>query len=713
MKKSILLFIICFIVLDLTAQNKVEKILAAFPYQHIADAQPLIAEMYTMQSSEWKGVFTKLDDDSMRIAPTYALSSFVHDAARSDINASTCAKILLSGYAQVKSFYAKNFIIQHLGVLGNDAAVKKLSALLKDQTFIGQAAARALATIQSKASIDALETALPKSKETQKEHIQAAINHAKFVLPHSTNVVIKKNTISNKVQLLLQLEDRMLTAKNPIDKLSVLREAEFIPGFTSLMFVGKFLEDEQLKKQAALIAARLALADPSLRGKAVRNVLEKALPLIAGVDAEVLTKQLRARLKSIPYDYGFESMFNGKDLSGWKGLVGNPIGRAKLSEEELLKAESDANAKAKNDWIVQNGLLVFTGHGENLCTVKKYGDFEMYVDWRITEKGDAGIYLRGSPQVQIWDTSRREVGAQVGSGGLYNNKINQSKPTAVADNAINQWNHFHIIMKGDKVTVFLNGTKVTDQVVLENYWDRNLPIFNKEQIELQAHGTYVAYRNLYIRELPADDLTTALSTEEINQGFESLFNGSHLDKWVGSKTSYVIKDGAIEVDPTGGSGGNLYTEKEYADFELRFQFQLTPGANNGLGVRAPLTGDAAYVGMELQILDNESPVYSKLNPYQYHGSVYGVIPALRGYLKPTGEWNDQTVIMKGEQIKIILNGQVILDGNLKEASVNGTADKRDHPGLKNKSGHIGFLGHGDVVRFKHIRIKDLTPVKKK
>lgn len=713
MKKSIIFFIICFISLGLNAQNKVEKILSAFPYQRIADAQPLIAEMYTMQSSEWKEMFSKLDDDSLRTAPAYALSSFVHDAATSGNNASAAATILLSGYAKVKSFYAKNFIIQHLGVLGNDAAVKKLSSLLKDQTFIGQAAARALATIQSKSALAALETALPKSKETQKEHIQAAINHTKFVLPNTAVSVTKKNAIGNKVLLLLQLEDRMIAAKNPIEKLSTLREAEFIPGFTSLMFVGKFLEDEQLKRQAALIAARLALADLSLRGKAVRDVLEKALPLIAGVDAEVLTKQLRARLKSIPYDYGFESMFNGKDLSGWKGLVGNPIGRAKMSEEELLRAEADANAKAKSDWIVQNGLLVFTGHGDNLCTVKKYGDFEMYVDWKITEKGDAGIYLRGSPQVQIWDTSRREVGAQVGSGGLYNNKTYQSKPTAVADNAINQWNHFHIIMKGDKVTVFLNGIKVTDQVVLENYWDRNLPIFSKEQIELQAHGTYVAYRNLYIRELPADDLTTALSPEEINQGFESLFNGSHLDKWVGSKTSYVVKDGAIEVDPTGGSGGNLYTEKEYADFELRFQFQLTPGANNGLGVRAPLTGDAAYVGMELQILDNESPVYAKLNPYQYHGSVYGVIPALRGYLKPTGEWNDQTVILKGEQIKVILNGQVILDGNINEASANGTADKRDHPGLKNKSGHIGFLGHGDVVRFKHIRIKDLTSVKKK
>jgi hypothetical protein len=712
MKKISLSLIICFIAISLIAQDGLDKILSAFPYQRIADAQPSIAEMYTLKAAEWKKIFSRLDDDSMRLAPTYALSSFVHDAAKSS-NSAVGTKVLLSGYSQVKSFYAKNFIIQHLGVLGNDAAIKKLAALLKDQTYIGQAAARAMATIQTKSAIAALETALAKSKGSQREHIQSAINHAKFVLPNTATAAPKKTAMGNKVQQLLKLEDRMTEAKSPIEKLNILHEAEYIPGFTSLMFVGKYMDDEVLKKQAALIAARLALADNTLRGRAVRDVLEKALPLIAGVDAEVLTKQLRIRLKSIPYDYGFESMFNGKDLTGWKGLVGNPITRAKMTHEELLLAEADANAKAKNDWIVENGLLVFTGHGDNLCTVKKYGDFEMYVDWKITEKGDAGIYLRGTPQVQIWDTSRRSVGAEVGSGGLYNNKVHQSKPSAVADNPINQWNHFHIIMKGDKVTVFLNGVKVTDQVVLENYWDRNLPIFTKEQIELQAHGTYVAYRNLFIRELPADDLRIALSTEEINQGFESLFDGTHLDKWVGSKTSYIVKDGAIEVDPTGGSGGNLYTEKEFADFELRFQFQLTPGANNGLGVRAPLKGDAAYVGMELQILDNESPIYAKLNPYQYHGSVYGVMPANRGYLKPTGEWNDQTVVFKGDQLKIILNGQVILDGNIADASANGTADKREHPGLKNKTGHIGFLGHGDVVRFKNIRVKELTTAKKK
>ncbi|HYH55006.1 MAG TPA: DUF1080 domain-containing protein, partial [Anseongella sp.] len=162
----------------------------------------------------------------------------------------------------------------------------------------------------------------------------------------------------------------------------------------------------------------------------------------------------------------------------------------------------------------------------------------------------------------------------------------------------------------------------------------------------------------------------------------------------------------IVIYPEKGNG-NLFTQKEYGDFNFRFEFQLTPGANNGLGIRAPLKGDAAYEGMELQILDNTADIYKDLEIYQYHGSVYGVIPAKRGFLKPVGEWNQQEVIVKGNRVKVILNGEVILDGDIAEASKNGTLDHREHPGLKRKTGHIGFLGHGSVVRFRNIRIKDL------
>ncbi|WP_425640047.1 3-keto-disaccharide hydrolase [Algoriphagus yeomjeoni] len=190
-------------------------------------------------------------------------------------------------------------------------------------------------------------------------------------------------------------------------------------------------------------------------------------------------------------------------------------------------------------------------------------------------------------------------------------------------------------------------------------------------------------------------------------GFTSLFNGTNLEGWVGNKESYKAQDGMIVIDPQGGGGGNLYTEKEYGNFILHFEFKLTPGANNGLGIHAPLEGDAAYVGKELQILDNTADKYAELEVYQYHGSVYGVIPAKRGFLNPVGEWNQQTVIVNHPKIQVIVNGTTILEGDYLEASKDGTLDHKDHPGLERSSGHIGFLGHGDVVYFKDIRIKEL------
>lgn len=202
------------------------------------------------------------------------------------------------------------------------------------------------------------------------------------------------------------------------------------------------------------------------------------------------------------------------------------------------------------------------------------------------------------------------------------------------------------------------------------------------------------------------DSVTSSEAQVQEDGFVSLFNGTDLTGWTGNNHSYAVENGTIVIRPDQG-GGNLYTEKEYADFIFRFEFKLTPGANNGLGIRTPLKGDAAYVGYELQILDNTADKYKELEPYQYHGSVYGIIPAKRGHLKPLGEWNSQEVWVKGEDIRITLNGTVIVDGNLKEASENGTMDGKDHPGLERKSGHIGFLGHGSVLWFRNIRIKEL------
>ena len=191
------------------------------------------------------------------------------------------------------------------------------------------------------------------------------------------------------------------------------------------------------------------------------------------------------------------------------------------------------------------------------------------------------------------------------------------------------------------------------------------------------------------------------------EGFVSLFDGKTLNGWQGNTGSYQVSNGTILVVPQGGGGGNLLTEKEYGDFVLRFEFQLSPGANNGLGFHTPLTGDAAYVGKELQILDSEHQKYATLQPYQYHGSLYGVMTAKRGHLLPTGEWNQQEVRVQHPYVTVTLNGVVILEGNYLEASKNVTLDKKEHPGLQRNRGYLGFLGHGDVVSFRNIRLKEL------
>lgn len=198
-------------------------------------------------------------------------------------------------------------------------------------------------------------------------------------------------------------------------------------------------------------------------------------------------------------------------------------------------------------------------------------------------------------------------------------------------------------------------------------------------------------------------LVCAYAAAEDGAGYTQLFNGKDLSGWVGDTAGYQVQDGVIVCKP----GGNLFTKDEYADFSFRFEFKLTPGANNGLGIRAPLSGDAAYSGMEIQILDDRDPQYKEIHPYQAHGSVYGIVPAKRDHLKPVGEWNQEEVVAKGRHITVILNGVTIVDADLDEATKNGPMDGKEHPGLKNKSGHIGFLGHGSVLEFRNIRVKKL------
>lgn len=214
---------------------------------------------------------------------------------------------------------------------------------------------------------------------------------------------------------------------------------------------------------------------------------------------------------------------------------------------------------------------------------------------------------------------------------------------------------------------------------------------------------------------------TELSAEEKAEGFELLFDGSGLDKWTGDMDGYTPVNGTIYVTAPYGNSRNLYTKKEYRDFIFRFEFCFDrEGVNNGVGIRTPMGVDAAYDGMcEVQILDHDAPIYKGLHEYQVHGSAYGIVPAKRVVHKPLGEWNTQEIVVRGDRVKVTLNGEVILDADLREAcsghnvAPDGgktnpyTVDHKNHPGLFNEKGHIGFLGHGAGIRFRNVRVKAL------
>ncbi|HWC88450.1 MAG TPA: DUF1080 domain-containing protein, partial [Pirellulales bacterium] len=388
---------------------------------------------------------------------------------------------------------------------------------------------------------------------------------------------------------------------------------------------------------------------------------------------------------------GFTALFNGRDLTGWYGLNANPEKVAAMPEEERAKKRAADLEDLRTHWHVENGELVNDGHGVYATTDRDYGDIELYVDYKMLPKGDSGIYLRGTPQIQIWDytdPTKFKLGADKGSGGLWNNSPGApgKDPLVLADKPFGEWNRFHIIQIGARTTVYLNDKLVVDHAIMENYWDRTRPLFRTGPVQLQTHGSEIRWRNVFVREIPPEE-----ADRRLGRGFAPLFNGKDLTGWEGSTENYEVVDGAIRCKPQ--KGGVLYTHGQYSDFIAQVEIKLPPGGNNGLAIRYPGTGDAAYSGMcELQVLDTEHPKYSKLDPRQAHGSAYGMIPAKRGYLRPTGEWNFEQVTVRGSTLKVELNGTVILEGDLSQ--VTDYMASHPHPGKDLKVGHFGFAGHG-------------------
>ena len=477
----------------------------------------------------------------------------------------------------------------------------------------------------------------------------------------------------------------------------------------ALMLAAEYLDDAQTAAPAAAaVKTIVAKCNPMPGGEAVCKALERAHEVYkelakSDADAGYAVDELTGLLGKIPAD-GF-AVLPADGLAGWTAVAVNPAEAKRLPARQVAKLRKAAGEAVAANWGAADGLLEFAAETPaTIGTEKEYENFELWIEWR--SEGEAGMAVRSMPLIRL--------GGAAGTG-LADGKAART----VADNAPGTWNTLYVKVVDDRITLVENGVKVAENAVMTNLCAPGEPVYAQGRIELAGQGALVAFRNLWINELPSTPVFS-LPADEAAAGYEVLFDGRSLYKWTGNTTNYVPLDGTIDVTATYGGSGNLYTVGEYGDFILRFEFRfLTEGVNNGIGIRTPMGVDAAFHGMEIQILDHDAPIYKDISDYQQHGSVYGVIAADRVKFGELGEWNTEEIRAVGDRITVTVNGRVILDGNIREAcrghnvSEDGskvnpyTVDHRNHPGLFNKSGHIGLLGHGAGIQFRNLRVLDL------
>lgn len=424
-------------------------------------------------------------------------------------------------------------------------------------------------------------------------------------------------------------------------------------------------------------------------------------------------------------------LFNGKDFSNWHGRsTTDPAKWDKVPAEQKAKWDQEI----KDHWKIDGDVIVSDGHGAFLTTNQEFGDFEFSFDYWIVPTSDSGVYLRGVPQVQIWDPdaeNNKANGNAKGSGGLWNNPpgFGGKDPLVRADKPVGQWNAMRIRLIGERCSVWLNDICVVKHERLANYFAKGEPLYAKGPIQLQTHGAEIRWRNLKLKEYGAEEanqllraaedesLTTSTNPPTNSERFTSLFNGKDLTGWKGAINNYSVVNGTIQCQA--GKGGTLVSEKAYSDYVMRVDFLLPPGGNNGLVMRYPSqaeidampkekrSDDGAYVAMtELQVLDDGHPKYKTLDPRQAHGSAYGIAAAKRGFLRPTGQWNHEVVTVSGSTIIVELNGTRILETDV--SKVTEYMANSPHPGKDRKSGHVGFAGHNDPVQFRNIDIRSIA-----
>ncbi len=431
---------------------------------------------------------------------------------------------------------------------------------------------------------------------------------------------------------------------------------------------------------------------------------------IATISTLFVSAQDHAAAAAESIQDGFVRIDGGADLTGWTALdTLDPRKFEALSAEEQQKLLDDGKVQMKKFWRFEDGEIINDGNGPYLTTLKSYRDFELRLEYRTVAGADSGIYLKATPQVQIWDTTEAggkwNIGADKGSGGLWNNSPGApgKDPLVLADKPFGEWNSVRIIQVGARTSIWLNDQMVVDRAIMENYWDRALPLTATGPIQLQTHGGQIRWRNIEVREL-SDEQANDWLREGDSDGMETVFNGKDFTGWAGPIENYEVVEGAIRCKDE--KGGTIHTEAKYSDFRARMDFRLPAGGNNGLAIRYPGQGDTAYEGMcELQVLDSEHEMYAKLDARQYHGSAYGMVAATRGYLRLTGQWNHQEVTVRGSTIRVELNGTVILDCDV--STVEEYMAGHPHPGKDRTSGHFGFAGHSDPVEFRNVQIQSL------
>ena len=358
-------------------------------------------------------------------------------------------------------------------------------------------------------------------------------------------------------------------------------------------------------------------------------------------------------------------------------------GEADFTHDLLETGDLSAFGLHQCEAAIEGGALVLKSGNGLVHTLHRHGDFVLELEWRARKasKWDSGIYVRSElpAKGKPWP-DRYQINLSDGEEGrLVGTDVRPPRDLIRRGD----WNRFVISARGKELSLEINGKPAWKHAGIEAA-DGFIGI----QSEVPAGGEF-EFRNVKVTE----------------HGYTPIFNGKDLSGWRGATGGYSAEKGSLVCRKEGG--GNLYTEREYADFAVRFDFKLEPGGNNGLGIRAPLDGDAAYTGMEVQILDDAHASYKDIQPWQAHGSIYGIAAARRGHLRPAGQWNSEEVICRGRRAKVLLNGAVIVDVDLDEASTPKTLDGKDHPGLKRAKGHLAFLGHGHKVELRNLRVREI------